>query len=53
MWLRALGYHNFRLEQQIIILGDNEQDNLFNLIVLLEKQLIYQNKKTESILLNI
>ena len=44
LWLQNLGSHNFRLEQETIILGDHVKDKLFNFSILVGKCLIYQNK---------
>ena len=49
IWLQNLGYHNFRLEQEIVILGDHEKDKLFNLSILVGKRLIYMKIKEKII----
>ena len=43
-FLTEIGYRNFRLEHQILIFGDTEMDPLFNLIIIIAKKLIYQNR---------
>ena len=43
-FLTEIGYRNFRLEHQILIFGDTEMDPLFNIIIIIAKKLIYQNR---------
>ena len=38
IWLHKLGYHNSRLEKATIILGDYENDKLFNRSILVGKK---------------
>ena len=47
-YLLRLGYQNVRLEHRVIILGNKEMDGLFNLILLIGKKLIYQNRGTRN-----
>ena len=48
-FLTEMGYRNFRLEHQILIFGDAEMDNLFNIIIIIAKKLIYQNRGKRNI----
>ena len=41
-FLLKLGYQNFRLEHKL--LGDSEKDVLFNLIIMIGKEIIYRNR---------
>ena len=43
-FLLRLGYRNFRLEHKIPIFGDVDMDLLFNLILIIGKKVIYQNR---------
>ena len=42
-WLKRLVYNNFRIEHTEVLYGDEEKDKLFNLIIVLGKQMIYLN----------
>ena len=42
--LARLGYRNFRLDHKMIILGDINMDLLFNLVIIIGKKVIYQNR---------
>ena len=44
-----MGYRNFRLEHSILIFGDIEMDSLFNLIIIIAKKVIYQNRGKRNI----
>ena len=46
LYLLRLGYRNFRLEHKVIILGNTEMDSLLNLIIMIGKKLIFQNRET-------
>ena len=48
-YLQRLGYRNFRLEHKVIILGNKDMDGLFNLVLMLGKKNIYQNRGTENL----
>ena len=41
LFLRRIGYRNFRLEHKIKIFGDTEMDLLFNLIIIIANKVIY------------
>ena len=43
-YILRLGYQNFRLEHKVTILGNTEMDGLFNLILMIGKKSIYQNR---------
>ena len=47
-YLLSLGYRNFRLEHKVIILGNTEMDGLFSLILMIGKNIIYQNRGTRN-----
>ena len=49
LYLQRLGYRNFRLEHSVIILGNKDMDGLFNLILVLGKKIIYQNRGTVNL----
>ena len=48
-FLTEIGYRNFRLEHQILIFGDAEMDYLFNIIIIIAKKVIYQNRGKRNI----
>ena len=48
-FLKEIGYRNFRLEHKILIFGDAEMDYLFNIIIIIAKKVIYQNRGKRNI----
>ena len=44
LFLSRLGYRNFRLEQNVLIFGDTEMDLFFNMVIIIGKKVIYQNR---------
>ena len=48
IFLRRIGYINFRLEHKIKLFGDTGMDLLFNLIIIIAKQVIYLKRGKEG-----
>ena len=43
-----IGYQNFRLEQKVLIFGDTEMDLFFNMVIIIGKKVIYQNRDNRN-----
>ena len=48
IFLQRFGYQNFRLEKITVIFGEFEMDLFFNMVLIIGKKLIYQNRENRA-----
>ena len=48
IFLLRFGYRNFRLEQNVLIFSDIEMDLFFNMVLIIGKKVIYQNREKRN-----
>ena len=48
LFLQRFGYQNFRLEKNTIIFGECDMDFFFNIVLIIGKKLIYQNREDRA-----